>query len=72
MYKMAGYYYNQEEAWGKEVIITRKQNDLPEGVGVLDIELAKIEKPASFLPRRSSFTPKSGPRVTAWCLQIGR
>lgn len=47
--KMAAYYYNQEAAWGKQVIITRKHDDLPEGVGVFDIERAKMEKPAPFL-----------------------
>jgi len=36
--KMAAYYYNQEKTWGKPVIITRKDEYLPEGVGVLDIE----------------------------------
>jgi len=36
--KMAAYYYNHEKIWGKPVIITRKNEYLPEGVGVLDIE----------------------------------
>lgn len=36
--KMASYYYAQEKKWGKEVIITRKLDQLPDGVGVLDFE----------------------------------
>ena len=36
--KMAAYYYNHERLWGKPVIITRKNDYLPDGVGVLDIE----------------------------------
>ena len=36
--KMAAYYYNHEAIWGKQVIITRKGDHLPEGVGALDIE----------------------------------
>jgi alpha-L-fucosidase len=47
--KMAAYYYNKEAEWGKEVIITRKGDHLPEGVGVLDIERGKMEKAAPFL-----------------------
>jgi alpha-L-fucosidase len=41
--EMAAYYYDHEKKWGKEVIITRKGNHLPEGVGVLDIERGKME-----------------------------
>ena len=36
--KMASHYYSQEKKWGKEVIITRKLDQLPDGVGVLDHE----------------------------------
>ncbi|UCD49762.1 MAG: alpha-L-fucosidase [Phycisphaerales bacterium] len=36
--RMAAYYYNHEKIWGKPVIITRKGDHLPEGVGALDIE----------------------------------
>lgn len=42
--KMASYYYNKEKEWEKDVIITRKNNDLPEGVAVLDVERGKQEK----------------------------
>ena len=47
--RMAAYYYNQEAEWGKPVIITRKGDHLPEGVGVLDIERGKMEGQAPFL-----------------------
>ncbi len=47
--EMAAYYYNKEAEWGKPVIITRKGNDLPEGVGALDIERGKMDKPAENL-----------------------
>lgn len=46
---MAAYYYNKEAEWKKQVIITRKGNHLPEGVGVLDIERGKMGKPAEHL-----------------------
>jgi alpha-L-fucosidase len=32
------YYYNRSEQWDKEVCLTYKVNDLPEGVAILDIE----------------------------------
>lgn len=47
--RMASYYYSKEDEWGKEVIITRKGDHLPEGVGVLDIERGKMEGPAPYL-----------------------
>ncbi|MBD3176822.1 MAG: alpha-L-fucosidase [Armatimonadia bacterium] len=47
--RMAAYYYNMESEWGKPVIITRKGDHLPQGVGVLDIERAKMERPAEQL-----------------------
>ncbi|TGV04200.1 alpha-L-fucosidase [Flavivirga rizhaonensis] len=36
--KFASYYYSKEKEWGKEVIITRKLDQLPKGVGVHDYE----------------------------------
>lgn len=36
--KFASYYYGKEKEWNKEVIITRKLDQLPDGVGVLDLE----------------------------------
>lgn len=47
--KMAAYYYNKQAEWKKPVIITRKGDHLPEGVGVLDIERGKMERPAEYL-----------------------
>ncbi|MHC4465594.1 MAG: alpha-L-fucosidase [Planctomycetota bacterium] len=47
--RMASYYYSKEKDWGKEVIITRKEDHLPEGVGVLDIERGKMEGAAPYL-----------------------
>ncbi len=41
--QFASYYYNKEAEWGKQVIIARKGNDLPEGVGVLDIERGRMQ-----------------------------
>ncbi len=38
------YYYNQAESWGKEVVTTRKQNDLPLTVSVHDIEKGRSGK----------------------------
>ncbi|AUP80855.1 alpha-L-fucosidase [Flavivirga eckloniae] len=36
--KFASYYYSKEKEWDKELIITRKLDQLPDGVGVLDYE----------------------------------
>ncbi|MHC4844403.1 MAG: alpha-L-fucosidase, partial [Planctomycetota bacterium] len=47
--RMASYYYSKENEWGKEVIITRKEEHLPKGVGVLDIERGKMEGAAPYL-----------------------
>lgn len=41
--KFAAYYYNKQAEWGKDVIITRKGEDLPAGVGVLDIERGRMK-----------------------------
>ncbi|MFR9504105.1 MAG: alpha-L-fucosidase [Rikenellaceae bacterium] len=40
--KFATYYYSKEKEWGKELIITRKFELLPKGVGVLDIERGNL------------------------------
>lgn len=45
---LIAYYYNKAEEWGKEVVVTHKRN-LPEGVGVLDIERGKEDKLAPYL-----------------------
>ncbi|HJN18987.1 MAG TPA: alpha-L-fucosidase, partial [Armatimonadota bacterium] len=47
--RMAQYYYGKEREWGKPVIITRKGDHLPDGVGVLDIERGKMEEKPDFL-----------------------
>ncbi len=36
------YYYNQEQAWGKEVVVTYKWHDLPPGSAVVDLELGRM------------------------------
>jgi alpha-L-fucosidase len=40
--QFAAYYYNKEAEWGRPLIITRKGDHLPEGVGVLDIERGRM------------------------------
>jgi alpha-L-fucosidase len=40
---MLAYYYNQAEAWGKEVVVTYKWHDLPPGAGVVDLELGRFD-----------------------------
>lgn len=42
--QFAAYYYNKEAEWGKPLIITRKGDHLPEGVGVLDIERGRMQE----------------------------
>lgn len=39
--KFCAYYLNQAEKWGKEVVIVRKQNDLPLDVSVDDLEKSR-------------------------------
>ncbi|TWT84413.1 Alpha-L-fucosidase [Planctomycetes bacterium CA13] len=41
--RFAAYYYNKEGEWDKPVIITRKGDHLPDGVGVLDIERGRMK-----------------------------
>jgi alpha-L-fucosidase len=60
--RMAAYYYNKEAEWKKGVIITRKNDYLPEGVGVLDIERGKMDKPADFL-----WQTDDSVAVNSWC-----
>ncbi len=64
--RMAAYYYNKEPAWNKPVIITRKGEHLPEGVGVLDIERGKMEGMAGFLWQTDDSTA-----VNSWCWTSG-
>ncbi len=60
--RMAAYYYGREAAWGKEVILSRKHEDLPEGVGVLDIERGKMEGTSETL-----WQTDDSIAVNTWC-----
>jgi alpha-L-fucosidase len=42
------YYYNQGEQWGEEVSVTYKEDELPSGVGLLDLERGRLDKLAPF------------------------
>lgn len=42
--EFAAYYLNQAKKWDKEVVITYKQNDLPQNVGVLDFEKGRMDE----------------------------
>jgi len=42
--RFAAYYFNAAEEWGKEVVTTYKQNDLPQNVGVVDFEKGRLEQ----------------------------
>ena len=37
------YYYNQEQEWGKDVVVTYKWHDLVPGAGVIDLELGRFD-----------------------------
>ncbi|MBN1845409.1 MAG: alpha-L-fucosidase [Sedimentisphaerales bacterium] len=63
---MAAYYYNKQAEWGKQVIITRKGDHLPAGVGVLDIERGKMEGPADFL-----WQTDDSVATNTWCFTAG-
>jgi len=39
---MIAYYYNKEEEWGKEVVVTYKWHDLAPGTAVVDLELGRF------------------------------
>ena len=38
------YYFNQARAWGKDVVVTRKQRDLPLEVSVEDFEKGRLDR----------------------------
>ncbi len=42
------HYYNRAERWSEEVIVTYKEEDLPLGVGMLDIERGRLGALASY------------------------
>jgi alpha-L-fucosidase len=64
--KLAAYYYNQEAKWSKPVIITRKGNHLPEGVGALDIERGKMKGMGSAL-----WQTDDSVATNSWCWVTG-
>ncbi len=42
--RFAAYYFNAAEKWGKEVLTTYKQQDLPQNVGVVDFEKGRLDQ----------------------------
>ena len=42
--KFASYYLNEAKKWNKEVVITYKQNDMPQDLGVLDFEKGRMDQ----------------------------
>jgi len=47
--RLLAYYFNEAARRGKEVVVNYKGNDLPPGVGVLDLELAQMRKKTDFV-----------------------
>lgn len=45
---MLAYYYNQAAAWGREVAVTYKGNDLAKGAGILDLERGRMARRTDF------------------------
>ncbi len=46
--RYAAYYFNAADKWGKEVVTTYKQNDLPQNVGVVDFEKGRLDELTEF------------------------
>jgi alpha-L-fucosidase len=46
--RFAAYYVNAAEDWGKDVVITYKQDDLPQSVGVVDFEKGRLDELTDF------------------------
>jgi alpha-L-fucosidase len=44
----AAYYLNAAEQWGKDVVITYKQEDLPQNLGVVDFEKGRMDEVTDF------------------------
>ena len=42
--RFAAYYLNAAQTWNKEVVITYKQNDMPQNLGVLDFEKGRMDQ----------------------------
>ncbi len=47
--ELAAYYYNRADEWGKEVVLTYKNDAFPEGTAVLDIERGRLTEIAPLL-----------------------
>jgi alpha-L-fucosidase len=61
--KFASYYYSKEKEWNKEVIITRKLDQLPDGVGVLDFEGGSARDVTPFIWQTDQST---GGHIWSW------
>ncbi|MEH6550596.1 MAG: alpha-L-fucosidase [Pseudomonadales bacterium] len=46
--QFAAYYLNAAQKWNKEVMITYKQEDMPQSVGVVDFEKGRLDKLTDF------------------------
>ena len=46
--QFAAYYLNAAKRWGNEVVITYKQQDLPQDVGVVDFEKGRLDELTAF------------------------
>ncbi len=46
--KFAAYYLNAAQDWNEEVMITYKQEDMPQSVGVVDFEKGRLDKSTSY------------------------
>jgi alpha-L-fucosidase len=46
--RFAAYYFNAAEEWGREVLVTYKQHDLPQNVGVVDFEKGRLDELTEF------------------------
>ena len=42
--EMLAYYYSKESAWGRNLVVTCKNGDLPAGASVTDLERGRMEK----------------------------
>jgi alpha-L-fucosidase len=47
--RMAAYYYSRQAASDKEGILSYQSEELPDGVGIINMESIRIERPAPFL-----------------------
>ena len=42
------YYYNRAQTWGREVVVTYKDNDLARGAGIVDLERGRMAKATDY------------------------